>query len=60
MMKVNNLPAYARDYKYIVVRTFDGEDWFYGAWNDFDRAEAVAFEFDNGHVINSERVIGGY
>lgn len=59
MMKVNNLPTNYKNHKYIVVRTVEGEDWYWGSWDEFAQAEAVAFQFDNGHVINSERVERG-
>lgn len=29
---VRNIPAYAKEYAYIVARIFDGEMWYYGAW----------------------------
>ena len=34
MTKINNLPTYAKNYKYIVARLIDGDWWFYGAYND--------------------------
>ena len=41
-MKINNMPATADNYKYIIVREVDGEFWYYGADNDRDRANEVA------------------
>lgn len=41
-MKINNLPDYATEYKFIVYRVVDGEKWFYGAYNDYGRAMYVA------------------
>ena len=39
---INNLPDYAKNYHYIVVTLVEKELWFYGAYNDFQRAvEAV-------------------
>ena len=32
--KINNLPEYAQNYNYVVVRFVDDEFWFYGAYND--------------------------
>jgi len=43
-MTINNLPAYAADYRFIVVRKVRGELWFYGAFNDYDRAVRAACE----------------
>ena len=45
--KVNDVPDYAKDSNYWVVRECDGEYWFWGAWNDRERADHIA------------RVIGG-
>ena len=42
--KVNNVPEYAKDYKYIVCTTSDKELWFWGAYNDFDDALQAARE----------------
>lgn len=41
-MKINNMPATADNYKYIIVREVDGEMWYYGADNDRNRANEVA------------------
>ena len=49
-MKINNMPAYARSKKFIVVRFVDGEAWFYDAWNDVEGAIKQAAEI-NGNVI---------
>ena len=43
---INNKPAYAHQYEYIVARLVDGELWFYGAWNDKAEADEVAHEVD--------------
>ena len=47
---IKNLPAYANDYRYIVVRRVDGDLWFYGAWNELNRAIEVAIEI-RGEVV---------
>ena len=52
-MMINNLPAYAKEYKYIVVRKIDKELWFWGAWNDMDKANEAAVEI-NGMVVTNE------
>lgn len=43
---VKNMPAYTSKHKYIVVRRAgDWDDlWFYGAWNDAEKAQEVANE----------------
>ena len=43
-MKINNLPDYAAEYKFIVYRVVDGEKWFWGAYNDYGRAMYAAGE----------------
>ena len=50
---INNLPTYANEYKYIVVRRVDGELWFWGAWNDRNKANEVALEIF-GEVVTNE------
>lgn len=50
---INNLPNYANDYRYIVCRRVDGELWFYGAWNDADKANEVALEI-GGETIDTQ------
>ena len=52
MTKINNLPAYAQDYKYIVARLIDGGWWFYGAYNDGSKAERAAVEC-GGEIFRS-------
>lgn len=46
-----NVPRYAADYRYIVARRVDGDLWFYGAWNDADKANEVALDID-GETID--------
>lgn len=59
-MKVNNLSATYKNYRYVIIRTVDGEDWYYGATNDFGKAVNIAYSFDNGHVICTEKVEIGW
>lgn len=51
---VKNMPAYASKHKYIVARRAgDWDDlWFYGAWDDAEKAQEVANEID-GVVIEN-------
>lgn len=49
---INNLPTYANEYKYIVARRVDGELWFWGAWNDLNKANEVALEIGGEVVTN--------
>ncbi len=50
---INNLPAYANEYKYIVAHRIDGELWFWGAWNDRNKANEVALEIE-GEVVTHQ------
>lgn len=45
-MTINNIPAYAAKHAYIVARKVNGEYWFYGAYDTFNRAMEVAWEVD--------------
>ena len=52
-MMINNLPKYAEDMEYIVVRFCDGEIWFYGGYgHDGEKANDVAMEI-GGFVIRN-------
>lgn len=53
-MKINNVPAYARDKAYIVYREVDGEAWYWGAWDDPMKAAIQAAEVHGGSVEASE------
>lgn len=51
-MTVNNVPAYAYNYKFWVARRDeDFQLWFWGAWNDRNKANEVAIEV-GGEVIS--------
>lgn len=54
MMTVQNVPEYAKNYEYIVARHVDGEYWFWGAWNDRNKANTIAIELKNGVVFHVE------
>ena len=51
---IKNMPAYAAKYRYIVARKAGDLDdlWFYGAWDDAEKAQEVAKEID-GVVIEN-------
>ena len=54
MMTIQNVPEYAKNYKYIVARRVDGELYFWGAWNDKDKANNISHELGDGIVIINE------
>ena len=45
-MTINNLPEYAKGYKWIVATESDNEYWFWGAYNDPHKAAEVAEDID--------------
>ena len=52
-IKINNLPDYAQDYRYIVITIVDDELWFYGAYNDYEKALLVARETSDRMVVDN-------
>lgn len=50
--KVNNVPAYAKNYKYLVLRPANGELNYYGAFHTRELAEAMA-RHTNGIVVKT-------
>lgn len=49
---INNLPDYATDYDYIVASVVDGNLWFYGAWNNANKAYEMARNIDGAVIKN--------
>ena len=43
-IKINNMPEYANDSEFVVVRNVNDELWFYGAYSDGSKANKVARE----------------
>lgn len=54
-MKINNVSENAKQYPWMVVRMVEGEYWYYGVWNDVDKAAKAAAE-EGGIVIPSSIV----
>lgn len=50
-MKIKNVPDYAFDYEYVVACWVDEEWWFYGAYNDEEKADKIANELFNADVF---------
>lgn len=50
MLNVNNLPETFRNYNWLVCCVYDGELWYYGVYNDHDKAFEVAMTV-NGVVV---------
>lgn len=52
MDEIKNLPDYAKDYEYVVVRNCGNDGiWFFGAYHDFKKSVQAASECGNGVVI---------
>ena len=49
--KIENLPEYAYQYRFIVYRGTDGQQWFWGAYSDAGKACEVAKTVD-GYVFD--------
>ena len=49
--KIENLPEYAYQYRFIVYRDADGQHWFWGAYSDAGKACEVAKTVD-GYVFD--------
>ena len=54
-MKIKNLDYAALKMKYVVFIVINGKNWFYDAWDDFDRALKQAIEIE-GQVAPIEAV----
>lgn len=56
-INIRNMSENAHKYEFIVARFCEGEWWFYGAYKDGFRAEAVAAEI-GGAVFHNVRIQG--
>ena len=54
-MIVRNVSKYAYERKFITFRFVEGDAWYYGAWDDYEKAVDQAIEI-GGHVIPIEEV----
>ena len=55
---INNKPAYADDYEFIVARKVDNEFWFFGAYSDGFKADNVASALEDAVVFHNVRIQG--
>ena len=55
MVTILNCSKYALDRKYIVARLVDDDFWFWGAWDEMDKAYAAAFA-EGGQVFKTEDI----
>ena len=52
---IKNLPEYAIHHTYIVASICDSNLWFYGAWDDEDKAYKVAEVIGGVAIENPEK-----
>ena len=59
MLNLNliNAPEYADHYEFVVARKIDGDLWFWGAYSNGFKADAVAREV-GGIIIHNVRIQG--
>lgn len=55
MAVIKNVSGYGAGCKYLVAREVDGAWWFWGAWDEFDKAHDAAVEV-GGQVFPTEEV----
>lgn len=56
-LQIQNIPAYAADYEFIVARQDNNKFWFWGAWTDGWKADQVAHEV-GGVVFHNVKIQG--
>lgn len=56
MTNLHNIPDYAFKYEFIVYREVEGEYWFYGAYSNGVKAQAVAHEINGLLLANPWRI----
>lgn len=52
-VKINNMPDYAAEKQYVVATLVDGELWFFGAYDDYDKAQYAVQETDGRLLIEN-------
>ena len=57
-MNINNKPAYADDYEFIVARKVDDEFWFWGAYENGFIADRIASEIGDCIIFHNVRIQG--
>ena len=49
--KINNMPTTATSKKAIIGRIVDDNIWYFGAYNDIEKAEKIVNTLENGILI---------
>lgn len=56
-LNILNMPEYANDYEFVVVRKIDDYFWFWGAYAEGYKAERIARDID-GLIVHNVRIQG--
>lgn len=59
-VKINNIPEYANHYKYVVATLVEGQLWFYGAYDEYDKADRAFKEMDGRLIIENSMDADGH
>ena len=59
-VKINNIPEYANHYKYVVATLVEGQLWFYGAYDEYDKADRAFKEMDGRLIIENHMDADGH
>jgi rubrerythrin len=59
-VKINNIPEYANHYKYVVATLVEGQLWFYGAYDEYDKADRAFKEMDGRLIIENHKDEDGH
>lgn len=52
-VKINNMPDYANESNYVVATLVDGELWFWGAYDDYDKAQEAVQETGDRLIVEN-------
>ena len=56
-LTIKNLPEYANDFEFVVVRKVDDDFWFWGAYAEGYKADRIAHEV-GGLIVHNVRIQG--
>ena len=56
-LTIKNMPEYANDYEFVVVRKVDDDFWFWGAYAEGYKADCIAHKV-SGLIVHNVRIQG--
>ena len=60
-VKINNKSSNYANYKYVIYLVVDGENWYYGAYNDLVRCSEILYELgNNARIVEVERILSEF